>query len=407
MSFENAKKLYSEHGVDVEHALETAASTPISIQCWQGDDVTGFDSGGTGGGIQATGNYPGRAGNFDELKADFSKACSFIPGKKRINLHASYAVFSNGKKDRDALNYEHFSPWVEFAKEKRIGIDFNPTCFGHAKVKDGLTLSSPDKETRDFWIRHCKQSRIIANGIGDALSDKVLNNIWIPDGLKDIPADRTGPRKRLKEALDEIFASRLPNVIDCVESKVFGIGLESYTAGSNEFYLSYCASRGDVYPLLDNGHFHPTENAADKISALALFFDCVPFHITRPVRWDSDHVPLFNDELRELFTEIVRSGALSKARIGLDFFDASINRVAAWITGTHSAQKALLYALLTPDLSGLQNSGDFTQLMYRQEELRLLPFGEIWDEYLRRGNIPGNWYDVIKKYENEVLKARK
>jgi len=407
MSFETAKNKYKDFNVDAEQALKTAAETPISIHCWQGDDVTGFDNGRAGGGIQATGNYPGRARNFEELKADFTKACSYIPGKKRINLHASYAVSADGKTvDRGAIEYKHFQPWADFARETGIGIDLNPTCFGHSKVKNGLTLSSPDNETQRFWIEHCKRCRRIADEIGAALNDKVLNNVWIPDGLKDVPADRKGPRERLKNALDEIFTENLANVIDCVESKVFGIGLESYTAGSNEFYLSYCASRKNVYPLLDNGHFHPTENVADKISALSLFFACLPFHITRPMRWDSDHVTLFNDELKELFTEIVRSGALAKAKIGLDFFDASINRTAAWIIGTRSAQKALLYALLLPDLSGLQNSGDFTKLMALQEDVKLLPFAEVWDEYLKRQNVPDEWYNDIKDYEKEILKVR-
>jgi L-rhamnose isomerase len=410
MSYEKAKDAYNEFGVDVEKALETAAATPISIHCWQGDDVTGFDTKSADtGGIQATGNYPGKARNFNELKADFAKACSFIPGRKRINLHASYGVFTKEIVERNAIQYEHYAPWVDYAREMGIGIDFNPTCFGHSKVKDGLTLSSPDGETQAFWIEHCKRSRRIANDIGTALGENVLCNLWIPDGLKDIPADRIGPRKRLKEALDAIFLEQLPNVIDSVESKVFGIGIESYTAGSNEFYLSYCAARsaaGNVYPLLDNGHFHPTENVADKISALALFFDCIPFHITRPMRWDSDHVTLFNDELRELFLEITRSGALSKARIGLDFFDASINRTAAWVIGTRAAQKALLYALLSPSLCELQNSGDFTQLLAVQEDIKLLPFSEIWTEYLKRQNIPQQWYNDIKDYEKEILRIR-
>jgi len=424
MSYEEAKKKYKEYGIDTEEAMETAASIPISIHCWQGDDVTGFDScavsaadgdlssGDSSGGIQATGNYPGRARNFEELKVDFKKACSFIPGKKRINLHASYAVFKNGQVvDRNAIKYEHFEPWVQFAKEMNIGIDFNPTNFGHKKVKDGLTLSSPHKDIQAFWIEHNKCCRCIANQIGAALSDtslggKVLNNIWIPDGLKDIPADRKKPRERLKNALDEIFAEQLPNVIDSVESKVFGIGLESYTVGSNEFYLSYCAARKNVYPLLDNGHFHPMENVADKISALALFNEYIPFHITRHIRWDSDHVTIFNDELKELFLEIVRCGVLQKAKIGLDFFDASINRIAAWIIGTNAAQKGLLNALLTPDLSKLQDEGDFTQLLLKQEEIKLLPFGEIWNEYLKRENIPQQWYNEIKEYEKEIIGAR-
>jgi len=399
---------FESFGIDAEQALATAANTPISIHCWQGDDVTGFDNGGAGGGIQATGNYPGRARNFSELKSDFAKACSYIPGKKRINLHACYAVFADNKiADRNEIEYKHFAPWVDFAAEIGIGIDFNPTCFGHKKVKNGLTLSSPDRDTQNFWIEHCKRSRRIANEIGAALDNKTLCNIWIPDGFKDIPADRKGPRERLKDALDNILAEQLPNVIDCVESKVFGIGLESCTVGSNEFYLSYCNTRKNVYPLLDNGHFHPTESVSDKISALALFFDYLPFHITRPVRWDSDHVTLFNDELKEIFTEIVRSGVLSKAKIGLDFFDASINRVAAWIIGAQSAQKALLYALLMPDLSELQNKGDFTQFLSRYEDAKMLPFGEIWNEYLKRQNIPQQWYNDIMNYEKEIMGVRK
>jgi L-rhamnose isomerase len=409
-SFEHAKNKYAGFGVDVENALEYATGTSISIHCWQGDDVNGFDGGGADGGIQATGNYPGKARNFEELTADFRKACSLIPGKKRINLHASYAVFENGEKvDRDTIEYRHFAPWVDFAREMSIGIDFNPTCFGHAKVKDGLTLSSPDEATRRFWIEHCKRSRSIANEIGEQLNDNVLCNVWIPDGLKDVPADRLNPRLRLKAALDEIFAEDYPHIIDCVESKVFGIGLESYTVGSNEFYISYTAGRKGVYPLIDNGHFHPTENVADKIAALAPFFDYLPLHVTRPVRWDSDHVVLFNDELREMFGELVNCNALSKAKIGLDFFDASINRIAAWVIGTRSAQKALLYALLQPSLAELQNKGDFTHKMAVMEDVKTLPFGDVWEEYCKRQGVPANsqtWFRSIERYESDVLSCR-
>lgn len=381
------------------------AEVPISIHCWQGDDVTGFDagpsgaSGGASGGIQATGNYPGRARNFEELTADFLKATTLIPGKKRVNLHASYAV--NCDADRDKIEYKHFAPWVDFAKKHGFGIDFNPTCFGHAKVKDGLTLSSPDAQTRRFWIEHCKRSRRIANAIGEALNDNVLNNVWIPDGLKDVPADRLGPRLRLKSALDEIFAEKLPRVIDCVESKVFGIGVESYTVGSNEFYMSYAASHPGVYNLLDNGHFHPTEQTYDKIPALLCFFDKIPLHITRAVRWDSDHVVLFDDELREIMLEITRNDALEKVLIGLDFFDASINRVAAWVIGTRNAQKALLWAMLQPNLKNLQDSGDFTRKLAYMEDAKTLPFGDIWAEYCKRQNVPcdGEWFDAILEYE--------
>jgi len=413
--YESAKARYASLGINAEEAIDLLAEKPISIHCWQGDDVTGFDNkdGGAGNGIQTTGNYPGKARNFEELKADFLKAASLIPGKKRINLHACYAVFSdeNPWVDRDKLEYRHFAPWVEFAKENAIGIDFNPTCFSHPMVKDGLTLSSPDEKTRRFWIDHCKATRRIADKIGAALNDRVLHNIWIPDGFKDIPADRLGPRLRLKAALDEIFAESCPNVIDSVESKVFAIGVESYTAGSNEFYMSYAASHKGVYNLLDNGHFHPTEYVSDKIPALLPFFDKIPLHITRSVRWDSDHVVLYDDELREIMKEIVRNGALDKVLIGLDFFDASINRIAAWVIGTRNAQKALLFALLQPNarLRALQDSGNFTKQMMVTEETKTLPFGDVWEEYCRRQNVPADdeeWFGEITKYEKEVLSAR-
>ena len=363
--FESAKAIYAAMGVDVEAALAKAKGKAISIHCWQGDDVAGFDQkdGRAGDGIQTTGNYPGRARNFEELTADFLKAASLIPGKKRINLHASYAVFADGEwVDRDRIEYRHFEKWVEFARENGFGIDFNPTCFSHPMVTDGLTLSSPIESVRRFWIDHCKACRRIANEIGAQLGDHVLNNLWIPDGMKDVPADRLGPRMRLKASLDEIFAEKLPNVIDCVESKVFGIGLESYTVGSNEFYMSYAGTHPGVYNLLDNGHYHPTEVVSDKIPALLCFFDKIPLHVTRPVRWDSDHVVAFDDELKEIMKEIVRNDALDRVLIGLDFFDASINRVAAWIIGTRNAEKALLWALLQPNqqLKALQDAGNFT-----------------------------------------------
>lgn len=334
--YENAKACYRRFGVDVERALARLAEKAISIHCWQGDDVAGFDQkdGKAGDGIQTTGNYPGKARNFEELKADFLKAAGLIPGKKRINLHASYAVFPEGEwVDRDRLEYKYFVPWVDFAKENSLGIDFNPTCFSHPMVKDGLTLSHPDEAVRRFWIDHCKASRRIAQRIGEELGDQVLNNVWVPDGFKDIPADRMGPRLRLKAALDEVFAEPCPNVIDCVESKVFGIGLESMTVGSNEFYTAYAATHPGVYNLLDAGHYHPTEFISDKIPAMLCFFDKVPLHVTRPVRWDSDHVVLFDDETREIMKEVVRNDALDRVLIGLDFFDASINRVAAWVPG--------------------------------------------------------------------------
>ena len=413
MSFENAKKAYAGIGTDVEKAMETAAATAISMHCWQGDDVAGFDTtdGGAADGIQTTGNYPGRARNFEELKEDFEKAASLIPGKKRINLHASYAVFAEGEwVDRDKLEYRHFAPWVEWAKEQGLAIDFNPTLFGHSMVRDGLTLSSPDETVRRFWIDHCIAVRRIADRMGRELGSPALNNVWIPDGMKDIPADRFGPRMRLKAALDEIFAEKLDFVVDSVESKVFGIGLESYTTGSNEFYVAYAASHEKVYPLLDSGHYHPTELISDKIPSLLCFFDRLPLHISRPVRWDSDHVVIFDDELREIMKELVRCGALDRAMIGLDFFDASINRVAAWVIGTRAAEKALLWALLQPHeaLKEMQDRADYTQRLMLMEDTKTLPFGDVWDEYCRRAGVPldREWYEEVMRYEREVTSKR-
>jgi L-rhamnose isomerase len=402
---------YKDIGVDTDAAMATLAKIPISINCWQGDDVTGFDGGGFGGGIQATGSRPGKARCFEELTEDFAKACSFIPGKKRINLHASYAVTEkNESVGRDKIVYKHFIPWVNFARGMGIGIDFNPTCFGHPMVKDGLTLSSPDEPTRRFWVGHCRRSRQIANAMGEALDDNVLCNLWIPDGCKNVPTDRMSPRLRLRQSLDEIFAEPLPRVIDCVESKLFGIGFESYTVGSNEFYIAYASGKPGIYPLLDNGHFHPTENAADKIAALLCFFDKIPLHITRPVRWDSDHVPLFDDDVREICLEIIRNDALDKALIGLDFFDASINRISAWVIGTRSVQKALLYALLMPHdaLRKAQDAGDFTEAMAVTEEIKTLPFGEVWATYCDKQGVArdGEWLESVRGYERDVLMKR-
>ncbi len=412
--FESAKELYKAYGIDVEKAMALAAAKPISIHCWQGDDVTGFDNpdGGAGDGLAVTGNYPGRARNFEELKADFLKAISLIPGKKRINLHACYAIFEEGEwVDRDQIEYKHFAPWVEFAKENGIGIDFNPTVFSHPMMKDGLSLSSPDEKVRKFWIDHCIACRKIAQRIGEELNDKVLNNVWIPDGFKDVPSDRLTPRLRLKDSLDQIFAEKLPNVIDCVESKVFAVGIESYTVGSNEFYMSYAATRPGVYNLLDNGHYHPTEVVSDKIPALLAFFDKIPLHVTRGVRWDSDHVVVLDDELKEIMKEIVRNDALDKVLIGLDFFDASINRIAAWVIGTRNAQKALLWALLQPHeaMKKMQDEADFTRRLMMMEEMKTMPFSDIWTEYCNRQGVPADssWYDVVMEYEKNVLEGRK
>ena len=409
--YESAKSMYAALGVDTEEALEKLAAVPISLHCWQGDDVLGFDgSDALSGGIQTTGNYPGRARTAEELMADIEKAVSLMPGKKRLNLHASYAFLGEdkGKIDRDAYEPRHYAPWVAFAKRLGLdGIDFNPTYFGHPMVKNGLTLSSPDPEVRAFWVRHGIVCRRIAQYFADEMDSPCLLDVWIPDGLKDVPADRLSPRIRLRESLDEIFAEKLPGVIDAVESKVFGIGVESYTVGSNEFYQNYAASRG-VCCLLDNGHYHPTEVVSDKIPALLAFHDTLALHVTRGVRWDSDHVVVFEDELCEIAKEIVRNEALSKVRIGLDYFDASINRIGAWVTGQRSMQKALLSALLMPhdELRAMQDNAEFGKLMYAFERQKMLPLGDVWAEYLSRQGLSEDWYGEIETYEKEVLRNR-
>lgn len=378
MSYQEAKEVYAKIGVDTEQAIEKLKNTAISVHCWQGDDVVGLDGGGAAsGGIQTTGNYPGRARNFEELKQDLRKTFSLMPGKKRLNLHASYAILSGEKVDRNAYRPEHFAPWVEFAKQIGLdGIDFNPTMFSHPMVKGGLTLSSPDENVRKFWIEHCKACIHISEYLASEMNSHCLMNIWIPDGFKDVPADRLTPRLRLKDSLDEILKEPYDKkkIVVAVESKVFGIGVESYTVGSNEFYQNY-AAKNDICCLLDNGHYHPLEYVSDKIPALLAFYDKVALHVTRGVRWDSDHVVLFEDELKEIAKEIVRNDALDKVLIGLDYFDASINRISAWVTGERNMQKALLYALLTPNdtLKKLQDDGEFTELMYRQEQLKTYP----------------------------------
>jgi L-rhamnose isomerase len=412
-AYESAKARYEALGVDVEAALEALERKAISIHCWQGDDVGGFENSGQAlsGGIQATGNYPGKARTPQELMADFEQAIRLIPGKKRINLHASYAVTGGEQVDRDQLEGRHFDAWIEFAKKNGLGIDFNPTFFSHPLASDTLTLSHPNEDIRMFWVRHGIACRRIAAYIAKALGQPVLNNVWIPDGYKDVPADRLGPRLRLKDSLDRIFAEPLEGVIDCVESKVFGIGVEAYTVGSSEFYMAYAASHKGVYNLLDNGHYHPTEMVSDKIPALLAFFDLLPLHVTRPVRWDSDHVVRLDDELKEIAMEIVRNDAMERVLIGLDYFDASINRVAAWVIGTRNMQKALLCALLQPHklLKTLQEEGRFTELMMRQEELKTYPMGAIWAEYCRRMGVPGDerWFDQVTAYERDVLSKRK
>ncbi len=410
--YEIAKKAYAKYGIDTESALQSTAKIPVSIHCWQGDDVVGLDGGGAASnGIQTTGNYPGRARNFDELTADMKKAFSFIPGKKRLNLHASYAVLKGEKVDRDAYRPDHFAPWVKFAKEIGLdGIDFNPTIFSHSKMKDGLSLSSPDEEIRSFWVRHCKACLKISEYLAAEMGTPCLMNIWIPDGFKDVPSDRLTPRLRLKRSLDEILAEPYDKskVIVAVESKVFGIGVESYTVGSNEFYQNY-AAKNNICCLLDNGHYHPLEYVSDKIPALLAFYDTVALHVTRGVRWDSDHVVLFEDELKEIAKEIIRNDAADKVKIALDYFDASINRIAAWVVGARNMQKALLWASLQPyeQMRKLQDGADFTALMVLQEELKTLPFEAVWEEYLVRENVKGaDWYDEVKEYEKQTLSAR-
>ncbi len=409
--FNYAYNEYKKINVDAKEAIKKLNEIPISIHCWQGDDVCGFDgSDNLSGGIQTTGNYPGKARNFNELKEDIKKAFSLIPGKKRLNLHASYAILKDKTRDRDEYEPKDFSPWVEFAKEIGLdGIDFNPTIFSHPKLKDGLSLSSPDKEIRNFWIRHCISCLKIAEYFAREFNSYSLVNIWIPDGFKDVPSDRLGPRISLKESLDEILKYSYDHnkVIVAVESKVFGIGVESYTVGSNEFYQNY-AAKNNICCLLDNGHYHPLEYVSDKIPALLAFYDKVALHITRGVRWDSDHVVLFEDELKEICKEIVRNDAINKVYIGLDYFDASINRLSAWIVGARNVRKALLYALLQPNqiLKKLQDEANFTKLMVMNEELKTYPFNIVWDEYLKEQKLDNNWYQEIEKYENEVLLKR-
>ena len=411
--YELAREEYAKIGVDTEAAIETLKNIPVSIHCWQGDDVVGFDGGGkASGGIQTTGNYPGRARTPEELMADIKYAFDLMPGKKRLNLHASYAILGDdlGKVDRDAYLPRHFEPWVKFAKEIGLdGIDFNPTNFSHSMVKDGLTLSSPDEKVRKFWIDHCIACLKIGEYFAKEMGSPCCINIWIPDGLKDVPGDRLGPRVRLRDALDTILACGYDRelVKVGVESKVFGIGVESYTTGNNEFYQNYAATRG-ICCLLDNGHYHPTEVVSDKIPSLLAFYDTILLHVTRGVRWDSDHVVIFDDETCEIANEIVRNGAVDKVKIGLDYFDASINRLSAWVTGQRSMQKALLKALLTNSekLRELQDAGNFTELMVRLEEAKMMPLSAVWNEYLERTNTVADYYGEIKKYEDTVLSAR-
>lgn len=412
--YQAAREIYSAAGVDTDAALKTLKEIPVSVHCWQGDDVTGFDHvGPLTGGIQATGSYPGKARTPGELMADIEKALTLAPGVHRLNLHASYAIFEPGEyADRDKIEPKHFRKWVEFAKKNNLGIDFNPTFFSHEKVVNGLTLSSPVEELRRFWIDHGKACIRISEYFAEETGSPCLMNIWIPDGYKDIPADRLGPRARYKASLDEILSMPYDKnrVQVSLESKVFGIGLESYTVGSAEFTMNYAAHSG-IICLLDNGHFHPTETVSDKISSMLLFCDKLALHITRPVRWDSDHVVLYDDETREIAKEIVRNRALDRVYLGLDYFDASINRVSAWVTGMRNLRKAFLFALLQPyeQMRELQDANKMTKLMVLQEELKLYPIGDVWDYFCESCGVApdGEWFSEIEKYERQVLSGRK
>ncbi len=416
MSYLEAKAKYAALGVDTDAAIARLKTVPVALHCWQGDDVRGFDgdpSKSLTGGIQTTGNYPGRARTPEELMADIDKVISLVPGQVKMNLHASYAIFDeeNPWVDRDKLEPKHFAKWVDFCKERGLGCDFNPTFFSHEKC-DPLTLSSPNEETRKFWVDHGKACVRISQYLADELGQHCVMNIWAGDGFKDIPADRIGPRLRYKQSFDEILSEPFDpeKVYPCAESKVFGIGVESYTVGSAEWCLKYAASRPDCISLMDNGHYHPTEVVSDKISAILAYDKKMALHVTRGVRWDSDHVVLFDDETKELCKEIVRCDGLNRVFIALDYFDASINRVSAWVTGFRNLQKALLYALLEPnaELKKLQDEGNWTKLMVMLEEEKTMPFGDIWDEYCRACGKPldGKWFAEIEKYEAEVQSKR-
>ena len=411
---EEAKKQYAALGIDVDAVIETLKKQPVSLHCWQGDDVKGFDQDGPlTGGIQTTGNYPGKARTPEELMADMDMVISLCPGMKKINVHACYAIFEDGEfADRNKLEPKHFKKWVDFAKKHGMGLDFNPTFFSHPMADSGLTLSSPDKAVRDFWIEHGKACVRISQYFAEETGVPCVMNIWTGDGLKDIPADRMGPRVRYKESIEAILSEPFDKslVKPCVESKVFGIGVEAFTAGSAEFSLTFAATHDGCLPLMDNGHYHPTEVVSDKIPALLAFFPEIALHITRPIRWDSDHVVLFDDETREMAKEIVRCDAFARVYMALDYFDASINRIAAWSVGLRSWQKALLMAMLTPNamLKDLQDKGAYTELMVRSEEVKTLPFGDIWNYYCECCGVPvdGEWYAKVEEYEKNVLSKR-
>ena len=410
LGYEYASKVYKDHGVDVEKAMRACAEIPVSMHCWQGDDIFGCESstGGASGGIATTGNYPGRARGGEELRADLDQSLLLIPGKKKLNLHANYAEKGGRAVDRDAYTLDLFRNWLDWAKEKGLSLDFNPTYFSHPKAESGFTLSSADKGVRDFWIEHGKRCREIAEGFGKALGKPSVVNFWMPDGYKDVPADTAAPRQRMLESLDAIFAAgKMDPALeeDSVESKLFGLGVESYTVGSHEFMLSYALTRGVLYTL-DAGHFHPTEVISAKISAILQFMPKLLLHVSRGIRWDSDHVITWDDELQNIMNEIVLNGYQDRVRIALDYFDASINRVAAWVIGMRNAQKALLRALLTPRAKVVETevAGDYTARLALLEEYKTLPFSAVWDAYCEEQNVPvgGAWLEAVKKYEAEV-----
>ena len=412
-AYELAKAQYAEIGVDTDKALDAMQKLSVSVNCWQGDDVLGFLFADTAlsGGIQTTGNYLGRARTASELRADLDVALSLIPGTHRLNLHAIYADTSE-KVDLNELEPKHFASWVDWAKERKMGLDFNPTCFSHPMADSGFTISSSDKNVRDFWIEHCKRARRIGEYFGKSLNSKCVTNHWFPDGYKDIPVDREAPRQRMAEALDEVFADKVDKNynLDALESKVFGIGAESYTVSSNEFALGYAATR-DIAYCLDAGHFHPTEVISDKISSVLMFTKELLLHVSRPVRWDSDHVVIFDDELNAIAQSLVRTNLIERTHVGLDYFDASINRIAAWVIGVRNMQKAMLKAYLEPIdmLKKLELEGDYTSRLALVEELKSYPFGAVWDYFCEKNNVPVReaWLSKVQDYESKVLASRR
>lgn len=411
-SYSSAKQHYAEFGVDTDAVMKQLAAIPVSLHCWQGDDVGGFEttSKALSGGIAVTGNYLGKASTPDELRADLDKALSLIPGKHRLNLHAFYGEFEGKNVDRDEIEPKHFRNWIDWAKSNKIGMDFNPTCFSHPKAADGFTLSHSKKGIRDFWIEHCKRSRDISAAMGNALGSPCVMNIWIPDGYKDTPVDRISPRKRLEKSLDQIFSEKKnpKHMLDAVECKLFGIGSESYVVGSHEFYLGYAIKNQKVL-CLDAGHFHPTESIADKLGTALMYVPEILLHVSRGVRWDSDHVVTLDDSLQAISSALVRDNLLSRTHIGLDFFDASINRIAAWTIGTRNTLKSLLIALLEPDaLREAEKSGDLTTRLALMEELKSMPWGAVWDQYCETQNVPVGtaWMKETQKYETEMLSKR-